>query len=237
MPRFLIPIFLLALACLGPVSAQARTYVIEYHGDSTVWGLASGSEGRRVARPAPQVFADSLGARVRVDVRNYGVNGSTACDLLDGASDDVAVNGKAGEAQRPATPAMTWAARMQTSPAHFVILNHAINDQWKYDVATYGRCLRALARAARAHGKRVVFETPNPTRDSGAGGLDVYVDAMRAVARSEGVPVIDQYGYLSRLLKGRSPLMFAPDGLHPSDAVYTLKGSFAAQAFLRLLRL
>jgi lysophospholipase L1-like esterase len=221
------------LALAVSANAHARTYVIEYHGDSTIWGFASGSEGLQVARPAPQVFADSLGARMRVKVRNHGVNGATACALLEGANGAAA----AGDGDEAAEQPLSWPDRMRASPAHFVILNHAINDQWKYDVATYGNCLRALARTARAHGKRVVFETPNPTRDSGAGGLDVYVEAMREVARNEGVPVIDQYGYLSRLLKGRSPLILVPDGLHPSESVYVLKGTFAAQAFIRLFRL
>jgi lysophospholipase L1-like esterase len=233
MPQHLLRIAIF-LALAISANAHARTYVIEYHGDSTVWGFASGSEGLQVARPAPQVFADSLGARVRVKVRNHGVNGATACALLEGAGGAGAV---AGDGDEAAEQLRSWADRMRASPAHFVILNHAINDQWKYDVATYGNCLRALAHTARAHGKRVVFETPNPTRDSGAGGLDAYVEAMREVALQEKVPVIDQYVYLSRLLQGRSLFMLAPDGLHPSEATYVLKGRFAAQAFVRLFGL
>lgn len=201
--------------------AQGRALLVEYYGDSTVWGYASGTDGRQVARTAPQVFAETLSARRRIEVRNHGVSGSTACALLEGA-----------DGRHP-----PWAAQMQASQAHFVILNHAINDQWKHSPDVYRQCLRTLARTARAHGKQMVFETPNPTRDSGADGLDVYVNAMKDVAREEGVPVIDQYGYLSKKLQGRSPLLFAPDGLHPSDAVYVLKGTFAAHAFARLFGL
>lgn len=219
-PMLLRVLVLLAFALAGSV-AHARTYLIEYYGDSTVWGYASGSDGQQVARPAPQVFADTLAGRLRVEVRNHGVSGSTACSLLHGA------DGKHPE----------WDKQMAVSRASFVILNHAINDQWKYDVATYRGCLRRLAQVARARGKQVVFETPNPTRDSGAGGLDVYVEAMKEVARQEHVPVIDQYGYLSKVLAGRDPRSIAPDGLHPSDATYELKGRFAAQAFVRLFGL
>lgn len=200
---------------------EARTYLIEYYGDSTVWGYASGSDGGRVSRPAPQVFAELLAQRIRVDVRNHGVSGSTACSLLDGT-----------DGKHP-----SWEEQMAASRAQYVILNYAINDQWKHDVTTYGTCLRRLAQLARKRGKQVVFETPNPTRDSGAGGLDAYVEAMKEVARQEGIPVIDQYGFLTKLLQGRDPHVLAPDGLHPSDAVYALKGKFAAQAFVRLFGL
>jgi len=210
---------LLALAVVLP--AQARRILIEYYGDSTVWGYASGSDAQRVARPAPQVFAETLRARVPVEVRNHGVNGSTACALLEGR-----------DGKHP-----PWNEQMRDSAASFVILNYAINDQWQVDLATYRDCLRRLAQGARSNGKQVVFETPNPTRDSGAGGLDVYVEAMREVARQEDVPVIDTYAYLMRYLNGRNPVTPAPDGLHPSADVYVLKGRFAAQAFIRLFGL
>ena len=203
------------LAALS-VRATAGIILVEYYGASTVWGYASGSDGKQVVDPPPQVFARAL--KGRFEVRNLGVSGSTACDLLEGRDG----------AHPP------WEERMRASRARYVILNHAINDQWRYDVVTYRDCLRKLASTAQAYGKRIVFETPNPTRDSGAGGLDVYVDAMRDVARGEGVPVIDQYAYLTRLLAGRNPQELVPDGLHPSQQVYELKGRFAAQAFLRL---
>lgn len=207
----------LAFAAGAQVPAYARVILIEYYGDSTVWGFASGGDGAQVARPAPQVFAESLPGRSRFDVRNHGVSGSTACDLLNGT-----------DGRHP-----PWRTQMKQSGAHFVIFNHAINDQWSVDIPTYRACLRSLARIARASGKRVVFETPNPTRDAG-GGLELYVAAMKEVAREEAAPVIDQYGYLTGLLNGRNPTILTPDGLHPSEAVYVLKGTFAAQAFTRL---
>lgn len=211
-------LFLVLIAWCASAHGHAQAIVIEYYGDSTVWGYASGSSGAQVARPAPQVFAESLPTRARYEVRNHGVSGSTACELLNG------MDGK-----HP-----PWQEQMSKSSARFVILNHAINDQWKVDIPTYQKCLGALARTARNSGKQIIFETPNPTRDSGPGGLDAYVAAMKEVAAHERVPVIDQYSYLGRMLRGRSPLMFTPDGLHPSEPVYALKGTFAAQAFIRL---
>jgi len=197
----------------GQGSTASRA--VEYHGDSTIWGYRSGSGGQ-VDEPAPVAFASALAAAGRsVSVRNEGVSGSTACALL---------NGTDGRHAR-------WSEHIAASAAQVVILNHAINDEWQYDVATYQSCLRQLAQLARAAGKQVIFETPNPTRDSGPGGLDVYVDAMKQVAAQEQVPVIDQYAYLTQYLAGRDVTTLCPDGLHPTQEVYTLKGRFAAQKF------
>lgn len=206
----------LSVASMRPARSSPR--VIEYYGDSTVWGYKSGS-GERVALPAPLAFSQALPHPEKFEVRNEGVNGATACDLLNGT------DGK----HRP------WQEQMAMSPAQYVFINFAINDQWKHDLSTYRSCLRSLARIARQHGKRMIFETPNPTRDSGSTGLDVYVNAMREVASEEGVPVIDQYRYLTRLLAGRTPYTICPDGLHPSDEVYVLKGRYAAKVFSRLI--
>lgn len=172
----------------------------------------------RVATPAPAAFAAALPASGNYDVRNEGVNGSTACKLLNGA-----------DTRHPA-----WSQQMANSAASIVIMNFAINDEWQDDLTTYKSCLTQLARQAKSYGKKVIFETPNPTRDSGPYGLDVYVNAMKSVAVQERLPVIDQYQYLTNYLNGQSPLSICPDGLHPTDAVYVMKGKYAASAFSAL---
>src|SRR3569833_2257678 len=196
------------------VSASTAPQVIEYYGDSTIWGYGSGT-GVRVATPAPAAFAAALPASGNYDVRNEGVNGSTACKLLNGA-----------DTRHPA-----WSQQMANSAASIVIMNFAINDEWQDDLTTYKSCLTQLARQAKSYGKKVIFETPNPTRDSGPYGLDVYVNAMKSVAVQERLPVIDLYQYLTNYLNGQSPLSICPDGLHPTDAVYVMKGKYAASAF------
>ncbi len=198
----------------SPAGAQR---IVEYHGDSTVWGYRSG-QGGQVAQPAPAAFAEALKASspaIAYDVRNEGVSGSTACDLLNGTDGRHA----------------PWSQHIAASNAHYVIINHAINDEWKVGVAGYQSCLRQLARLAKARGKQVVFETPNPTRDSGPAGLDRYADAMRQVAAQEQVPVIDQYANLMAYLDGRQVTVICPDGLHPTQEVYAMKGRYAAQRF------
>jgi len=204
----------LGISTLAFSAGAAAPVVIEYYGDSTVWGYRSGS-GDQVATPAPLAFAQALGDGKRHTVRNEGVNGSTACGLLNGT-----------DGRHP-----PWASLMASSPARFVILNHAINDQWKYPLAQYTACLRGLVQGARTSGKRIIFETPNPTRDSAPDGLDLYAQAMRDVASEMAVPVIDQYAYLKQYLAGRPVQEICPDGLHPSENVYVLKGRYAARMF------
>lgn len=193
--------------------ASKQRPVVEYYGDSTVWGFATGS-GSQVAVPAPAAFADALSSRVQV--ANRGVSGTTACQLLNGT-----------DGVHP-----PWDKQMAASPARFVIINHAINDQWKYDVATYKSCLQQLAQTAKQSGKKVILETPNPIVEND--GLVKYVRAMKEVASSERLAVIDQFRYLTDYLKGRSPSLICPDGLHPTDAVYVMKGRYAAQVFSAL---
>ncbi len=195
---------------------QALT--IDYYGDSTIWGYGSGT-GARVATPAPAAFAANLPNSSRHTVRNEGVNSSDACQLLNGR-----------DGKHPA-----WDAQMASSDADVVIINHAINDQWRMSVDQYKSCLTSLAVKAKAHGKKVIFETPNPTRDAGANSLGIYVNAMKAVAAQQGAPVIDQYNYLLGYLNGQSPYTICPDGLHPSEAVYAMKGKYAASVFTKLL--
>lgn len=198
----------------GSASAGGPPRVIEYYGDSTIWGYTPFT-GEQVSVPAPAAFAAALPAGGNYDVRNEGVSGSTACGLLNGS-----------DGKHPA-----WSTQMANSSASIVIMNFAINDEWRDDLPTYQSCLTQLARQAKSAGKKVVFETPNPTRDSGPSGLDVYVDAMKAVAAQERLPVIDQYRYLTDYLNGQSPLSICPDGLHPTAEVYVMKGKYAASVF------
>jgi lysophospholipase L1-like esterase len=190
--------------------------IIEYYGDSTVWGY-NPLGGGQVATPAPSAFASALPVSRHYEVRNEGVNGSTACALLDGSDGRHA----------------PWDQQMAASKAGFVLVNFGINDEWKVDVGTYKSCLYKLAQTAQQYGKQMIFETPNPTRDSRSDGLDVYVDAMREVANQAGIPLIDQYRYLTGYLAGRSPYTICPDGLHPDQATYIMKGKYAAQVFLQ----
>lgn len=193
--------------------------LIEYYGDSTIWGWktnsADSSAGERVATPAPAAFAQALPTSPKYEVINEGVSGSTACGLLRGE-----------DGKHPA-----WDEQLAASKAKWVILNHGINDQKAYSIATYRDCLRQLAQKAKEKGKEVIFETPNPIVPA---SLDDHAQTMRAVAAEEGAKVIDQYKQLMEYLNGRSASEICPDGLHPTQEVYIMKGQYAAKVFVQL---
>ncbi len=200
-------------------AASSTVQNLDYYGDSTIWGLASGGT-TQVANPAPAVFAANLPQAARYAVRNEGVSRTTACQLLQG-TDGVHPD---------------WTTQMKNSNAKFVIINHAINDQRSdigESVAGYRTCMTSLATIARQAGKIVIFETPNPTDQSGF-GLENYVAGMKAVASSLNIPVIDQYQYLLGVLGNNDVRTLMPDGTHPSDSTYALKGRFAASEFLKM---
>jgi hypothetical protein len=209
-----------AVPLTSTAAPSTTTQAIDYYGDSTVWGFASGSAGTQVDRPPPVIFAAQLPASARYVVRNEGVSRTTACQLLQG-TDGVHPD---------------WQTQMRNSTAKFVIINHAINDQRQdigESVPAYKACLVALSQIAKQQGKRVIFETPNPT-DQSSTGLDQYVVAMREAAASERLNLIDQYAFLMTRLNGADVRTLMPDGTHPSDSTYELKALFAASEFLKL---
>jgi lysophospholipase L1-like esterase len=184
---------------------------IEYYGDSTIRGYESGT-GAQVATPAPLAFAQALPSSPSHTVINKGVDNQTACELLNA----------------------DWAGIMSASSATVVILNHGINDSRPNigeDIPAYQSCLVQIARTAKNAGKYVIFETPNPVNIDRIGD---YVVAMKEVAAQEKVSVIDQYQYLTTYLNGASLYTICPDGLHPTQDIYILKGRNAAQVFVGL---
>jgi hypothetical protein len=197
--------------------AAPTTASIDYYGDSTIWGYASGV-GTQVQNPEPAVFQQSLPQYklpIQYTVRNEGVSATTACQLLNGT-----------DGKHP-----VWDTQMTNSGARIVIINHAINDLAYETPAQYTACLTSLVQKAKQHGKTVILETPNPTTDSGPNGLDIWVDAMRKVATQENIKLIDEYQYLTNYLAGADVHTICPDGTHPTDAVYRLKGEYAAKVF------
>ncbi len=187
---------------------------IDYYGDSTIFGWRT-SATDQVDTTAPEAFAAALANSSLHTVTNKGLSGQTACELLNGTN-----------------LARDWAAEMDQSSATVVILNHGINDAVStrnaVSVDQYRSCLTGLAQIAKAEGKRVVFETPNPIAEEG--NLPTYVQTMRDVARAEGLSLIDQYAYLNQQY-GNDGGAITRDGLHPTDEVYIVKGQYAARVF------
>jgi lysophospholipase L1-like esterase len=192
---------------------NSKAQVIEYHGDSTVWGYRAETSGERVETPAPTAFDNAL--ENRHTVNNMGLNRSTACDLLEGTG---------GYQQN-------WQDYMAASDATVVIINHGINDMSSYDTARYRSCLNQLVDIAQSADKIVILETPNPVVDASDNRRIIdYVETMRDVAEQQGVYLIDQYAELQEEFAA-NPTEVCPDGVHPSEEVYIEKGQFAAAEF------
>jgi lysophospholipase L1-like esterase len=195
--------------------------LVEYYGDSTVWGWKTNSpdpnNGTRIAVPAPLAFQNALPATPTYAVVNEGASGSTACDLLNGTD---------------GTHNVPWSEQLdKRTDGKWVIVNHGINDLIKTgSLSTYRNCLSQLVRIAKQKGREVVLETPNPISPA---GLDQYAQAMRDVAAQEGAKLIDQYQMLTQYMTERNLQVadIVPDGLHPTEEIYQVKGQYAARVF------
>jgi lysophospholipase L1-like esterase len=111
---------------------------------------------------------------------------------------------------------------MQQSPASIVILNYGINDsreESKEDVARFKTIEAELVRIAKQNGKQVVIATSNPVNFAPCKTLPDYAAAAAEFARSQRLPLVDQYRYLSSI--DWPPL--TSDGAHPSQAGYEVK--------------
>lgn len=192
--------------------------IIDYQGDSTIFGWRT-SAADQVDTTAPEAFAAALTNSAQHTVNNKGLSGQTACELLEGTNLE-----------------RDWTAEMDQSGATVVILNHGINDAVSSNAVSidrYRSCLTNLAQIAKAEGKRVIFETPNPIADQAT--LAPYVQTMRDVATAEGLSLIDQYAYLNQQYASDAGAI-TRDGLHPTDQVYSEKGQYAASVFNDLNR-
>lgn len=205
--------------------------IIEYYGDSTIWGCdpidSNCSTRVPLSSRAPEVFRTAIQSSAAHTVRNEGLNGDTACAMVQGLG-----RGGEGEGQ---WSGRTWAQQMAQSNATVVIINHGINEAIRsLSVSDYRNCLRSLAVTAQsANNKYVIFETPNPI-DSG--DLSPYLSAMRSVAAEINAPVIDQHTYLTNLIGGGNLRSFIPDGTHPSASTYERKGTYSAEEFRKFIR-
>jgi lysophospholipase L1-like esterase len=193
--------------------ANTTGYAIDYYGDSTIKGLDQ-QNGGTVQSPAPFVFDQTLQTTLKHSVSNQGVNSTTCVDLLNG------IDGAHPE----------WSIQMASTSANVVIVNHGINDSLSETLDQYKSCLTSLVTIARQKGKKVVLETPNPTPH--LPGVADYAAAMKSVAATLQVPVIDQFQNLTDYMaKNPNAEVIGPDGVHPTQQGYTLKGQYAAQVF------
>lgn len=205
----------------GGTNPTPTSGIIDYYGESVIKGWdGTAADGTIVATPAPLYMQNMLSTAGQWTVNNWGVNGANTSEAIAG------IDGHA----------RTWAAQMSYSNAKYVIMEYGLNCALQLSLETYKSNLRQMVDVARAAGKVPIFETPNPA-NSIPQLANFINNGMKVVATEKGVPVIDQYvylnGYMARI--GLTLTAICPDGLHPSQSTYNLKGDFAAQEFLKII--
>ena len=135
----------------------------------------------------------------------------------------------------------TWAADMAASSAQIIYMNYCINDAKgsanaslnpKIDGETYRENLREMIHIARAAGKIVILDTPNPAGHNNSIGPSVpenvkqFANIMRQVALELNILYVDQHETLEKWIsKPRNRIQdLLPDGYHPGDVGYRQKG-------------
>lgn len=197
-------------------SVAVTPYVIDYYGDSTIWGQDPAGTGIQLTSNPPAVLQSELTSRCGfpVMVRNFGVPSSRIGDALEGNN---------------AFYAQPFADAIKVSTARLVIANYGINDaRLQTSIATYGVNMRAMGQIVIASGKTFVYETPNPVVDGFQpaiwAGENAYlgrqIDSGVAAAAELGSPVVSQYAYFMSL---GNLLAYFPDGVHPNSTTIATK--------------
>lgn len=200
----------------------APAMVVAAYGDSTQQGsvFVSSAVGYVASPNAPPSEAQMhlrAWSGKPVIVVNEGRGGTNSLQLLNGTD----VSG--------GLPShLPWYQEMARSPAHVVSINHSINDRAR-PLADFKATMKTLTLIAQNYGKVVVLETANPivhgTTFSDTFNLADHAaraQAVREVADETGAILCDQYAYI--MDNGYATLAYLPDGIHPSNALYAIKG-------------
>jgi len=210
----------------GTTAPPQRTVVVDYYGDSTIWGTVSGHPGQQYTKNPPVVLQAELTRRCGfpVTVNNFAVPGTYASQLLYGSSE---------------YGGLPFAKRMADSHADLVIPGgYGMNDAAGYaDAPSFRFHMSELVRIAKESGKKVVMETPNPPVPDGTYTLPQqpatvaqFVPILRDIATQQNVPIVDQYSpYLPPLISE------FPDGIHPSEDVAYQKAMRVADVIASII--
>jgi beta-glucanase (GH16 family) len=195
----------------GGTQTPTPDETVAFYGNSTLWGYHV-PDGSQVAVPPPKAFAQKL---PQYFVRNEAVNSKGVLDAINGT-----------DGVHPA-----WTTEMSQSLANWVVLGHGTNDQWDMTPATFASNLKVLIDGALAVGKKVVIMTPCYGQGSLIGPI---AQAARDQAAASTVPVLDVFNYTKTLVTNGTGniLDYFPDGVHPSDSVYTLMGQYMADRWV-----
>jgi lysophospholipase L1-like esterase len=180
--------------------AEGKPLLVVAFGSSSTEGIGASDPSHAY----PQRLAHLLAARlpVEVTVRNEGIGGQDADDMLPRLLRQVI----------PEHPALVIWQTGSNDP-----LRHVPVDRFTAET-------RAGLVALRTAGIDAMLMEPQMSRVlHDAGGTQAYRDALRALGREFGVPVIARYDLMQHwLATGAVPAsaLMAPDGLHMGDAGY-----------------
>jgi beta-glucanase (GH16 family) len=187
--------------------------VIVYWGDSTISG--EDENGEIVTTPAPAAMDAALSS---FTVINEGVGGCSMKKTWLGT-----------DGVHP--PFSEW---LDENDFDYFIINCCINDSGTSTLLEFETYLVEIIDAIRAKGKVIIIETPNECDFS---QLDPYRERMVFQAEINGIPLIDQYTYTKtyRETNNLSIYDMCPNGYHPNQAAYILKGQYAATRFQQIV--
>lgn len=222
MIRFL-PLLVIAAPLMVQAADAPAAVVIAAYGDSTTAGVTS-SGGRNVISKEnemtylQQMLQEKYGPDIRIE--NHGSPGAQVSELINAKE--------------------SWEQRMAQSDASIILINYGINDAHVFSGKNhshgaespqdFNRILTDLVKTAKAHGKQVVLQQPNPLCGRAEQwNVWPYVYQINAVAREQQVPVVRQYELIKQQKTWNSQM--SPDCIHPTKDLYQLK---AQQTFALL---
>jgi lysophospholipase L1-like esterase len=179
---------------------------IDAEGDSTMCGYRI-TNGIGVCRPAvapPTVLQGLLQQKFgnTVTVQGNGVPGTIINQDLNGSS------------------IAPLATRLAASSAKIVLEDFGINDSARATPLSFRADLNVWIDTVQAMGKIPVLEEPNPTSFTNP-ALDQIVAVIDDVAQLRSIALVQQYSYIKSLPDWQTMLA---DGVHPTDALYAIKG-------------
>lgn len=172
-------------------------------GDSITHGLVHTQGGRSYAEHLHELIRGEL-ARTRDAVINTAISGHRLTDILD-----------------------DWDRRVATWRPDIVTLMIGTNDMATgpdrdtVEATAFAESLREFVSRVRAAGAIVVLQTPPSIDAANAPGREriaEFADAVREVAASEDVILVDQHARFTELGNGGVPWGLMGDPFHPNAA-------------------
>lgn len=195
---------------------------IACYGDSTMWGATVGDLETQNPNNAPAMLNEALKSiyGAVATVYNRAVSGTTIRGMLSGGDGS----------------GSTFAEKLSNGgldeDADVIFCNHGTNDATgDLEIGQYKSDLETFISLCRAKNIVPILVTPNPKTfklplvdENKMKRLQHYVKAMRDVAESCHVDLVDQYDLFAQSILIYPPKVTAPDGVHLSSFAYRQSG-------------